>query len=46
MEQVEEESSAMAILDKLNLLGNNNMYQFDRDIISLRGKGGNPAAAE
>ncbi|MBG0859788.1 MAG: ferritin [Bacteroidales bacterium] len=46
MEQVEEESSAMAILDKLNLLGKDNMYQFDRDIMSLRGTGGNPPAAE
>jgi hypothetical protein len=26
----------MAILDKLKLLGKNNMYQFDRDIMSLR----------
>ncbi len=35
-EQVEEESSARTILDKIRLLGNNNMYQFDRDIMSLR----------
>lgn len=36
MEQVEEEKNARAILDKLRLVGKNNMYQFDRDIMSLR----------
>jgi ferritin len=36
MEQVEEEASARAILDKLRLVGKNNMYEFDRDILSLR----------
>jgi ferritin len=36
MEQVEEEASAQVILDKLRLVGKNNMYQFDRDIMSLR----------
>jgi ferritin len=36
MEQVEEESSARTILDKIRLVGKNNMYQFDRDILSLR----------
>lgn len=35
-EQVEEESSARTILDKLHLVGKNNMYQFDRDIMKLR----------
>ncbi len=35
-EQVEEEASAKSILDKIRLLGNNNMYQLDRDILSLR----------
>lgn len=35
-EQVEEEASAQAILDKLKLGGKNNMYQFDRDIMSTR----------
>ncbi len=35
-EQVEEEASARTILDKVNLVGKNNMYQFDRDIMSLR----------
>jgi ferritin len=36
-EQVEEESSVQGIIDKLNLLGEENMYLFDRDIMSLRG---------
>jgi ferritin len=35
-EQVEEEASVRAILDKLKLGGKSNMYQFDRDIMSLR----------
>jgi ferritin len=35
-EQVEEESSVQAIIDKLNLLGSHNMYMFDRDIMSMR----------
>ena len=35
-EQVEEETSARNILDKVRLVGTNNMYQFDRDILSLR----------
>lgn len=42
-EQIEEESSVKAIIDKLNLLGKNNLYMFDRDIMSMRGGG---AAAE
>lgn len=41
MEQVEEEASARAILDKLNLLGESNMYLLDRDIVSLRTPSGN-----
>jgi ferritin len=41
MEQVEEEASAKAILDKLNLLGESNMYLLDRDIVSLRTPTGN-----
>ncbi len=36
-EQVEEESSARLIIDKLRLVGKDNLYQFDRDIMSLRG---------
>ena len=43
-EQIEEESSVKAIIDKLNLLGKNNLYMFDRDIMSMRG--GGEAAAE
>lgn len=35
-EQVEEEASVRAILDKVRLVGKNNMYQFDRDILGLR----------
>lgn len=45
-EQIEEENSARIILDKLRLVGNNNMYQFDRDIMSLRAPApGAPATA-
>jgi ferritin len=36
LEQVEEEASARAIIDKIRLVGKINMYQFDRDIMSLR----------
>jgi ferritin len=36
MEQVEEEASVRIVLDKLRLVGKNNMYEFDRDILSLR----------
>ena len=42
-EQIEEESSVKAIIDKLNLLGKNNLYMFDRDIMSMRGGAGAPA---
>lgn len=35
-EQVEEEASVRTILDKVRLVGKNNMYQFDKDILSLR----------
>lgn len=41
MEQVEEEASAKAILDKVNLLGESNLYLLDRDIVSLRTPTGN-----
>ncbi|MDR4988139.1 MAG: ferritin [Bacteroidales bacterium] len=37
-EQLEEETSVQAIIDKLNILGDHNMYIFDRDIMSMRGK--------
>jgi ferritin len=36
MEQVEEEASVKIVLDKLRLVGKNNMYEFDRDIMGLR----------
>jgi ferritin len=45
MEQDQEESSAKAILDKLRLVGKNNLYQFDRDILSLRAPDTNTQAA-
>jgi ferritin len=38
-EQIEEEASVKAIIDKLKLLGKNNLYMFDRDIMSMRGSG-------
>jgi ferritin len=38
-EQIEEEAQVTEILDKLKLLGNNNMYMFDRDVLSMRGAG-------
>lgn len=37
-EQIEEVSSVQTIIDKLNMLGDHNMYIFDRDILSLRGE--------
>lgn len=40
-EQVEEESSAQAIIDKLKLVGDHNLYMFDRDIMSMRAEEGN-----
>jgi ferritin len=36
MEQVEEEASVRVVLDKVRLVGKNNMYEFDRDVLSLR----------
>lgn len=38
-EQLEEESSVQGILDKLNLIGDGNLYMFDRDIMSMRQAG-------
>lgn len=37
-EQIEEESSVRVIIDKLKLLGDKNIYMFDRDIMSMRGE--------
>lgn len=38
-EQMEEEASVQAIIDKLNLLGDKNLYMFDRDIMNMRAEG-------
>jgi ferritin len=35
-EQIEEEKSSRTILDKLKLLGNESLYIFDRDIVTMR----------
>jgi ferritin len=35
-EQIQEESSVHVIIDKLKLVGKNNMYIFDRDILGFR----------
>jgi ferritin len=35
-EQIQEEASVQQILDKLKLVGNQNLYMFDRDIMTLR----------
>ncbi|MDY0098379.1 MAG: ferritin [Bacteroidales bacterium] len=45
-EQVEEESSVQAIIDKLQLVGKNNMYAFDRDIMKLRTSESDAQASE
>jgi ferritin len=45
-EQVEEESSVKTIIDKIKLVGDNNMYQFDKDIITLRTPASNPPAVQ
>ena len=44
-EQIEEEASVKAIIDKLKLLGKNNLYMFDRDIMSMRRSGGTTQAS-
>jgi ferritin len=38
-EQIEEEAQVVALLDKLKLLGNNNIDLFDRDIAGMRNSG-------
>lgn len=45
MEQVEEEASARTILDKIKLLGNNNLYELDRDIMTFRSPAAKPQSA-
>ncbi|MEA3447364.1 MAG: ferritin [Bacteroidota bacterium] len=42
-EQIEEESSVQAIIDKLDMLGNKNLYVFDRDIMGMRAESGEEA---
>ncbi len=44
-EQIEEEANVKTILDKLKLVGESNLYMFDRDIMSLRTPSGNPPVA-
>jgi len=39
-EQIEEETNAMQILDKIKLLGDGSLYLFDRDIMTLRQEAG------
>lgn len=36
-EQIEEEASVKDIIDKLKLVGDKNLYMFDRDIVGMRG---------
>jgi ferritin len=38
-EQIEEEASVKALIDKLKLVGDHHMYIFDRDIMGMRGSG-------
>lgn len=35
-EQIQEEKSARAIIDKIKLLGNQNLYMLDKDIMAMR----------
>lgn len=35
-EQIEEERNVRSIMDKLKLLGNQNLYLFDKDIMAMR----------
>ena len=37
-EQIEEEASVKDIIDKLKMVGDKNLYMFDRDILSMRGE--------
>lgn len=43
-EQIEEEASVRELLDKLKLVGDKNLYMFDRDIMSMRGGAADSAA--
>ena len=42
-EQIEEEANVKTILDKLKLVGETNLYLFDKDIMALRTPAGAPA---
>jgi ferritin len=42
-EQIEEEASVKDIIDKLKLVGDKNLYMFDRDILGMRGNAGTGA---
>jgi len=44
-EQIEEEANVKTILDKLRLVGESNLYLFDRDIMSLRTPSADPTVA-
>jgi ferritin len=44
-EQIQEEASAQAIIDKLRLVGSSNMYLFDKDILGMRAPEANAAPA-
>jgi ferritin len=37
--KIEEEAAVREILDKLRLVGDKNMYMFDRDILGMRAAG-------
>jgi len=39
-EQIEEEASVKDIIDKLKLVGDKNLYMFDRDILGMRQQAG------
>lgn len=47
-EQIEEEKSVRLVIDKLKLLGKdkNNLYQFDKDVLSLRAPSGGGNATQ
>ena len=45
-EQIEEEANATRILDKLKLVGDRNMYMFDRDIMSMRSEESSASSAD
>ncbi len=42
-EQIEEEAQVNNLIDKLNLMGDGNLYFFDRDIMDIRSNSGSQA---